>query len=88
MDAKDLTAWQRRCGFPSDKQAAHALGLAAVTYRKKRTGRGVVDKRTALLCAYTEAFGGLAKLRELGAAVDVLIRAAEALPPAIRMIRR
>lgn len=56
MTAAELRAWQRRCGLRTDAQAAAALGISPVTYRRKRKGLAKVTRQTELLCAYYEVF--------------------------------
>jgi len=58
MAPEELVAWQRRCGFRTDAEAAAKLGIAVGTYRQKRTGRASITKQTEILCAYVEMFYG------------------------------
>lgn len=58
MTEHELKAWQRRCGLRTDGEAAQALGISAVTYRRQRGGRAKISRQTELLCAYYEIFGG------------------------------
>lgn len=54
MTREELWAWQRRCGFRTDDEAAEALCVHVSTFRRMRTGRGKIGAQTALLCDYVE----------------------------------
>ena len=56
MTADELRAWQARCGFRRDADAAAALGVAVSTYRRMRSGRSAIKQPTRLLAAYYEVF--------------------------------
>jgi transcriptional regulator with XRE-family HTH domain len=56
MTADELRAWQARCGFRRDAEAAAALGVAISTYRRMRNGRSAIKPPTRLLAAYYEVF--------------------------------
>jgi hypothetical protein len=56
MTADELRAWQARCGFRRDAEAAAALGIAVSTFRRMRTGRSPIKEPTRLLAAYYEVF--------------------------------
>jgi hypothetical protein len=56
MTADELRAWQARCGFRRDAEAAAALGIGISTYRRMRNGHSPVKQPTRLLAAYYEVF--------------------------------
>jgi hypothetical protein len=54
MTHLELRAWQRRCGFRTDEEAAEALRVHGSTFRRMRIGRAKIGRQTEALCDYVE----------------------------------
>jgi hypothetical protein len=64
----DLAAWEGRCGFRRDEEAAKVLFMHVQSYRAKRSGASPITAQEMALCLYYETFS-----RRLIAVLDAVL---------------